>query len=192
MIYGYARVSSKGQMLYGTSLDDQEAVLIDNGAVEVFKDAYTGTKMSRPEFNKLLAKIQPGDTLMVVKLDRIARSATEGCELIKDMLNKGITVHVLNMGVIDNTPTGRLILGIMFSFAEFERDMIFERTQEGKNVKRNSDPNYKEGRKEKAYDEKRFEEFYNSVKKGEISVTVACKELDITRAKWYRIVEKVG
>ncbi len=67
--------------------------------------------------------------MVVTKLDRIARSATQGIELIQSLLDQGTTVHVLNMGLMDNTPTGKLIRNVMLAFAEFERDMIVERTQ---------------------------------------------------------------
>ncbi len=62
----------------------------------------------------------------------IARNATQGIELIQSLLNKVITVHVLNMGLMDNTPIDKLIRSVMLTFAEFERDMIVERTQESK------------------------------------------------------------
>lgn len=155
MIYGYARVSTKTQAKDGNSLEVQEDVLRDAGASEIYKDAFTGTVIERPQFDKLMAKIEDGDTLMVTKLDRIARSASEGSKLIQEMLDKGICVHVLNMGKMDNTPTGKLICQIMFAFAEFERDMIVERTQEGRAIARKH-PNYHEGRPRK-YTNKQLE-----------------------------------
>jgi len=82
---------------------------------------------------------------MFTKLDRIARTATSSFETVKELLDRNIAVHVLNMGLVDNTPTGRLILQIMLSFAEFEREMIKERTAAGKAIARQK-PGYKEGR----------------------------------------------
>lgn len=155
MIYGYARVSTKTQAKDGNSLEVQEDVLRDAGASEIYKDAFTGTVIERPQFDKLMAKIEDGDTLMVTKLDRIARSASEGSKLVQEMLDKGICVHVLNMGKMDNTPTGKLICQIMFAFAEFERNMIVERTQEGRAIARKH-PNYHEGRPRK-YTNKQLE-----------------------------------
>ena len=142
MIYGYARVSTKTQAKDGNSLEAQENAL---RAAEVYADAFTGTKTCRPELDKLLAVMCPGDTLKVTKLDRIARSATQDIELIQSLLDKGITVHVLNMGMMDNTPTGKLVRNVMLAFAEFERDMIVERTGEGKAIARQN-PGFKEGR----------------------------------------------
>lgn len=145
MIYGYARVSTKGQAHDGNSLESQEQQLRDNGAIEIYKDSFTGTKTDRPEFNKLLEKLESGDTLIVTKLDRFARSMTQGSELVNELIEKGIKVNILNIGVMDNTPSSKLIRNIFFSFAEFERDMIVERTQEGKAVARTQD-GFKEGR----------------------------------------------
>lgn len=145
MIYGYCRVSTKGQAKDGNSLEAQTAAVTAAGAEFVFCDAFTGTKTKRPELDKLLSKITSGDKLIVTKLDRVARSASQGAELIQSLLDKGITIHILNMGVLDNTPTGKLIRTILLAFAEFERDMIVERTQEGKAIAKEK-PDFKEGR----------------------------------------------
>lgn len=145
MVYGYCRVSTQGQAKDGNSLEAQEKLLQKNGAQKIYSDAFTGTKAHRPELDKLLDKLQPGDKLVITKLDRIARSASQGIELIQALLDNGITVHVLNMGLMDNTPTGKLIRNIMLAFAEFERDMIIERTQEGKAIAKKQ-PDFREGR----------------------------------------------
>lgn len=148
MIYGYARVSTRGQAKDGNSLEAQENALRSAGATIIYADAFTGTKTHRPELDKLMAIMQSGDTMVVTKLDRIARSATQGIELIQMLLDRGIIVHVLNMGLMDNTPTGKLIRNIMLAFAEFERDMIVERTQEGKVIAKQN-PDFREGRPKK-------------------------------------------
>ena len=107
MIYGYARVSTTGQEQNGNSLADQEKKLEDAGAQVVYADAFTGKTMQRPEFSKLLAALQGGDTLICTKLDRFARTATEGAQIVQELLQKGVTVHILNMGVVDDSPIGR-------------------------------------------------------------------------------------
>ena len=145
MNYGYARVSTAGQAKDGNSLEVQEKALKENGAEIIYSDAFTGTKAHRPELDKLLAKLESGDKLIITKLDRIARSAAQGIELIQFLLDKGIVVHVLNMGIMDNTPAGKLIRNVMLAFAEFERDMIVERTQEGKEIAKKN-PDFREGR----------------------------------------------
>lgn len=148
MVYGYARVSTKGQAKDGNSLEEQKTELREAGAEIIFSDAFTGTKAHRPELDKLLSQIQEGDKLIVTKLDRIARSVTQGIELVNSLIEKGVTVHILNMGIMDNTPQGKLMRTIMLAFAEFERDMIIERTQEGKEIAKQK-PDYKEGRPKK-------------------------------------------
>lgn len=132
MIYGYARVSTRTQAKDGNSLESQEKQLREAGATKIYTDSYTGKVTDRPELNKLVNELKDGDKLVVCKLDRLARSVNEGSELIKKLQDKGISVNVLNMGVMDSTPTGKLITNIMLSFAEFERDMIVERTMEGR------------------------------------------------------------
>lgn len=148
MVYGYARVSTKLQETDGNSLEAQEEQLRVAGAVEIYRDTFTGTKAERPELERLKRKLVAGDKVIVTKLDRLARSTEDGLSLIKGWTEQGISIHVLNMGLIDHTPTGKLILTVMLAFAEFERDMIIERTQEGRVLARR-DPNYKEGRKKK-------------------------------------------
>lgn len=151
MIYGYARVSTKSQAHEGNSLESQEELLKENGAEQIYKDSFTGTKTDRPEFNKLLQQLKKGDTLMVCKLDRFARSMTQGSELVNSLLEKGIKVNILNIGIMDNTPASKLIRNIFFSFAEFERDMIVERTQEGKAIAKQKE-GFTEGRPKKYTD----------------------------------------
>ena len=124
---GYARVSSRGQQRDGNSLEAQEAKLLEAGAEVVVSEAFTGTTMNRPEFTKVIDSLEPGDTLLVCKLDRFARTASEGSKLVKELMARGVRVHILNMGLIEDSSTGKLILNILLSFAEFERDMIVER-----------------------------------------------------------------
>ena len=192
MIYGYARVSTLGQARDGNSLDDQVRRLRDAGCEEIYSDSFTGTKMDRPEFTKLLGLLRPGDRLVVVKLDRFARTAAGGIECIRELLDRGVSVHILNMGLIDNTPTGKLMVTMLFAFAEFERDMIVERTMTGKAVARANNPEYREGRKEKAVDEKVFSELVAKNKKGEIGVSECCRILGISRGTWYNRVKEMA
>ena len=145
MIFGYARVSTKGQQDKGNSLEDQQQRLRESGAQKIVIEQYTGTTTHRPKFDALLQNLKAGDTLKVTKLDRFARTAADGSSLIKKLLDRGVSVHILNMGLIDDTSTGRLIVNILLSFAEFERDMIVERTQSGKEIARTKE-GYREGR----------------------------------------------
>lgn len=145
MVYGYARVSTKGQAKDGNSLEAQEKALLEAGATKIYADSFTGTKTDRPEFDKLLMQMKEGDTLVVTKLDRFARSMTQGSELVSELIDRGIKVYILNIGIMDNTPASKLIRNVFFAFAEFERDMIVERTQEGKAIAKQKD-DFREGR----------------------------------------------
>lgn len=149
--YGYARVSTVNQ-----DLNAQLQALENEGCAEIYSEKFTGTKSDRPKFKELLSVLEKGDTLVITKLDRFARSTGDAIETIKDLFKRGIKVHVLNMGLVEDTPTGRLIFNIMSSFAEFERDMIVERTQEGKAIARQRE-DFREGRP-KTYGKARIEE----------------------------------
>ena len=148
MIYGYARVSTMGQAHDGNSLDAQVKALQEAGAEKIFSDVFSGRTTKRPELDKLLRVIQANDTLIITRLDRIARSLIQGVQLLENLSNRRIIVEVLNLGTIDNSPTGKLIRNIMLSFSEFEHDMIIQRTQEGKAIARQN-PNFRDGRPKK-------------------------------------------
>ena len=139
MIYGYARVSTNSQVRDGNSLDVQIHDLSAAGAEEIFSDTFTGSKNSRPQLNQLLKIIQTGDTIIVTRPREV---------YIEDLTAKGVIIYVLNMGIIDSSPTGKLIRNIMLAFSEFERDIIIQRTQEGKAVARQN-PNFRDGRPKK-------------------------------------------
>ncbi len=190
MIYGYARVSTKGQAKDGNSLEAQEKQLRENGATTIFYESFTGTKKHRPELDKLMPTLKEGDTLVVTKLDRIARSTVHGINIIEELLNKGVTIHILNMGKFDNSPAGKLMRTIFFAFAEFERDMIVERTNEGKDICRENNPEWREGRKTVEIPD--FEKFLEKTKKGEMTVKECCNHLKISRSTWYNRVAEVG
>lgn len=143
MKYGYARVSTVHQDLEG-----QIQQLKKEGCEKIYQDKFTGTKKERPSFQELLQVLKKGDTLVVTKLDRFARSTVDGINTIRELFERGVKVHVLNMGLVEDTPTGRLIFNVMSAFAEFERDMIVERTQEGKAIAKQRD-DFREGRPKK-------------------------------------------
>ena len=148
MIYGYARVSTAGQLRDGNSLEEQIAALKHYGCQEIISESFTGKTMQRPEFQVLLERLEVGDTLVVTKLDRFARTAIDGVETVRMLFDRGVRVHILNMGLVENTLTGNLILTVMLAFAEYERGMIVERTQTGKAIARQR-PDYREGRPKK-------------------------------------------
>ena len=188
--YGYGRVSTKGQEANGNSLDDQKRQLEEAGCDEIILEAYTGTKMERPKFTALVDKLEAGDTLIVCKLDRFARTAREGLEVVEDLMERGVKVHILNMGLIEDTPMGRVILTVMLAFAQFERDSIVERTSAGKALAREKE-DYREGRP-RVEVPANFLDYLAKNEAGEISIAAACKEMGVARAHWYRWKEAMA
>lgn len=146
MIFGYARVSTKTQARDGNSLDAQQAALTAAGAEKIYTDTFTGTKMDRPEWDRLRAQLRRGDVLIVTRLDRLARSVSQASGMITEMIDEGVTINVLNLGILSNDSVNTLLRNVLLSFAQFERDMIVQRTQEGKAVARATDPDFREGR----------------------------------------------
>ncbi|WP_312188111.1 recombinase family protein [Enterococcus sp.] len=141
--YGYARISTTSQ-----STKEQIQQLLENDVKKknIFSEKFTGTKRDRPKFNQLLAGLKPGDEIVVTKLDRFARNTREALEIIEPLLDETVTIKVLNLGTIENTLMGKMIVRILRSIAEMERAMIVERTQEGKIFAKKNNPNFKEGR----------------------------------------------
>jgi DNA invertase Pin-like site-specific DNA recombinase len=189
IIIGYARVSTSGQAKKGNSLEDQEKILRQNGCIEIFKESYSGFKMNRPEFKKAIEKLKDGDTLVVTKLDRFARTAGEAIILIRSLVDKGIKVNILNMGLVDiKTSFGRLMLTILSGFAEFERDMIIERTQAGKEIAKQK-PGFTEGRP-KEYTQSQLNWAVSMLK--ENSYTQTAKLTGMSKSTLIREMKKQG
>lgn len=184
-VYGYCRVSSRGQAAYGNGLEVQRNAVAEAGAQRIYEDVFTGTTMDRPQWDTLVAEVKPGDTIVVTKLDRIARTAPEGIETVRSLVDAGVSVRILNMGLIENTSVGRLMLTVMFGMAEFERDLIVERMAEGKAAARERE-GYKEGRPKLVVDESKFTEVCMKVESGEISARAGAKELGISERTFRR------
>lgn len=142
-VYGYARVSTQEQ-----SLNDQIDQLVKAGVEpkNVYSEKFTGTTAKRPAFAKLKEVLKGGDTLIVAKLDRLGRKTSDIIAFLDQCSKRNITVNVLNMGRLDNTPGGKLMRNVISAFAEYERDMIVSRTREGKEYAKKHNPNFKEGR----------------------------------------------
>ncbi|WP_442781453.1 recombinase family protein [Clostridium sp. CF011] len=85
---------------------------------EIRVEQYTGTTIDRPIFNKLIEDLKQGDTLVVTKLDRLARNTVEGISIVQELFNKGISVHVINGGLLENTSMGKFFLTTLLSVAE--------------------------------------------------------------------------
>lgn len=145
MIVGYARVSTNEQ-----ELNTQIEKLKQAGATKIFKEKFTGTKTAgRIELEKLISMLREEDTVVITKIDRLARSIADLRNLIHEINEKGATVQFLDNNLTFksnvNDPMSTLMLNMLGSFAEFERDLIVSRTQEGKAYAKANNPNYKEG-----------------------------------------------
>jgi DNA invertase Pin-like site-specific DNA recombinase len=134
MVYGYARVSTKEQKNgYGLDVQKKEILAKYPHAI-IYEESYTGTQLKRPVFTQVLNLLKDGDMLVVSKVDRFARNTVEGISTMQELLDKGVSVHILNMGLIEDSPMGRFLLTMMLAVAEFERNLIVERTQAGKKL----------------------------------------------------------
>lgn len=144
MIYGYARVSTLNQSLANQINSLTELGIEQN---DIFTDKFTGTKTNRPGFKQLLSHLRPNDTLVVTKLDRLARNTREALNIIDDLQANKVIINILNLGIIDNSSIGKFTTTVLLAVAEMERDMIVERTQSGKEYAKKHNSNYKDGRR---------------------------------------------
>lgn len=130
MIYGYARVSSTGQ-----NIELQIDALTTYGCEKIFKEKISGRKKeNREQFKRLMETVKEGDTIVVTKLDRMARNTRDALETIESLRERGVALVILNMGgqVVDtSTPVGKMMVTMLAAIAEFEADMIRERQMEG-------------------------------------------------------------
>lgn len=123
---GYSRVSTTDQ-----NPESQNDSLVLAGAERIFSDVFTGTKSSRPEFDKALEYLRSGDTLVVTRLDRLGRSAKDLLSISEQLRERNIGLKVLEQNIDTNSPEGRLFFTIISAFAEFEHSLIVSRTKDG-------------------------------------------------------------
>lgn len=126
MKYGYARVSTKDQVL-----NLQIDALKTAGCHKIFYEVAKGARADRPEWLKLLEEIQKGDTLIVWKLDRMGRSLHHLIKVVNDLIAKGVDIISIQDPLNTTSAQGRLIFNMFASLAEFEKDLIRERTMAG-------------------------------------------------------------
>lgn len=192
MKYGYARVSSTSQ-----DLSVQIKQLEENNCDYIFKEKISGrNRDNRPEFNKLLETVKEGDTLVVTKLDRFARSTKDALNTIEYLNEKGVGLIVLNMGgdkIDTTTPIGKLLVTVLSGIAEFEADMIKERQMEGialakqRGVYKGRPKKYTENHKGLQYALKLFRER----DKNKMTVNDICEITKISRATLYRANKEI-
>jgi len=178
-IIGYARVSTKDQ-----NLDTQLKQLTDAGVNKIFQEKASGVKEDRPELKTMLDYVREGDTVVVCKLDRIARSTRHLLSIVDYLQNKDVAFKVLNINLDTSTPTGKLMLTMLGAISTFEREMMLERQMEGiQEAKRNG--KYK-GRKPTARE--KSSEVLRMLDEGKSKNDIA-RELGIGIASVYRIVK---
>ena len=130
-IFGYARVSTEQQ-----NLDRQLDMLQKYGVDFIYNEKMTGTKRNRPELEKLLERLTEGDTVVVESLARLGRSTKDLIWLMETFNSKGVNLISLKESIDTTTSTGKLLFTLMSAIAQFERDVIADRTREGLNSAR--------------------------------------------------------
>jgi len=183
-LIGYARVSTQDQDL-NLQLDALEKAGCQKH--EIFVDKISGSKAERPGLEKCLAVIQPGDTLLVWRLDRLGRSMVHLISLIEDLRTKQIGFKSICDGAIDTTTaSGELIFNIFSSLAQFERRLIQERTKAGLDAARAR--GRQGGRKKVEVTNPKVMMAKNMHKDHGMSIENICKTLKISRASFYRYI----
>jgi len=178
MLIGYARVSTTDQRL-----DLQKDALSAAGCEQIFTDTASGAKTQRPGLTKALQYCRPVDTLVVWKLDRLGRSLPHLVETVRDLINRGIGFKSLQENIDTTTSAGKLIFHIFASLAEFERDIIRERTEAGLSAAR---ARGRKGGRPKGVDEKKMKAALSLKKDPERSVKEICEIVGISRNTYYK------
>ena len=180
MRIGYARVSTKDQ-----SFDLQVDALQKAECEEVFREVASGAKTERPVLDDLLSRLRAGDVLVIWKLDRLGRSLKHLVTLATELMERKIGLISLNDPIDTTTPQGRLVFNIFASLAEFERDLIRERTQAGLKAAR---ARGRKGGRPRGLSKKAeakalaAETLY---REGKLSVQAICDQLDISKPTLY-------
>jgi DNA invertase Pin-like site-specific DNA recombinase len=181
MKFGYARVSRNDQ-----SLEIQVQKLQAVGCDEILMEKISGAKDDRKELTRLLDKLRPGDTVCVVRLDRLGRRMSKLIELINDFKEKGINFISLENHIDTTTPIGMVLFSMCAAFSEMERELIRER------VKAGIDAAHKKGRKggrPKALTPDKLETLKSLIEADNFSVKKICELVGITRSVYYRALK---
>lgn len=180
MRIGYARVSTKDQ-----NLDLQADALREAECEEVFTEVASGAKTARPVLDEVLARLRVGDVLVIWKLDRLGRSLKHLVTLATELMEREIGLISLNDPIDTTTPQGRLVFNIFASLAEFERDLIRERTQAGLEAAR---ARGRTGGRPRGLSKKAKQKAMAAetlYREGELSVQEVCDQLGISKPTLY-------
>lgn len=181
MIRGYARVSTKDQ-----DLGRQVADLKKYGCEKIYQEKLSGKLKSRPELDLMLSELGPGDVVVIHKLDRLGRSLQHLLSLVNGFKERGVDFISLNDNFNTTTSQGKLIFNIMGSIAEFERDLISDRTISG--LKYLKDMGVKLGRPDKSKDAI-IRGMVSDLSREGMSVINIAKKCDISRPVVYKILK---
>ncbi|PWK22364.1 DNA invertase Pin-like site-specific DNA recombinase [Arcicella aurantiaca] len=181
MKIGYARVSTKDQVL-----DLQIDALKKEGCMLIFKETASGAKADRPELHKLMSHLRKDDVVVVYKLDRLGRSLKHLLEIVAELEMKNVGLKSINDAIDTNTPQGRLFFNISASFAEFERDLIRERTKSGLEAARarGRKGGRRQGMTKEAEQKSILAETY--YKEGKMGVNQIAKEIGVSKMTLYK------
>lgn len=182
MKVGYARTSTADQV---AGFEAQIAELKEYGVTQLFKEQVSSVG-ERIAFIRAMDYVRAGDTLIVTKLDRLARSVADTIAIVDELDKKGVGLVILNMQLDTSTPTGRLVIQVLASIAEFERNIMLERQREG--IAKAKREGRMTGRPKKDYDGAQFDELaaFAEDELNSITVTAVCKVFGISRSTYYR------
>ena len=180
MLIGYARVSTDEQ-----NLDLQLSALKQADCEQIYTDKVSGTKANRPGLTEALSHLRQGDTLVVWRLDRLGRSLRHLIDTVTDLQDRGIGFKSLQESIDTTTSGGKLVFHIFGALAEFEREIIRERTKAGLTAARSRG---KTGGRPKALTEKQVRILHQLAADKDRSVNEICKTLGISRKTFYRYV----
>ena len=183
MLVGYARVSTTDQ-----NLRMQEDALKAAGCEELYSDIASGAKAERPGLNNALSYLRKGDTLVVWKLDRLGRSLGNLIQIVKDLSKREIGFKCLQENIDTTTSGGQLIFHIFGALAQFERELIKERTQAGLKAAR---VRGRLGGRPTLLNKQQVKKLKDHYEKGDLSVNEICKLFNITKPTLYRYLRSI-
>jgi DNA invertase Pin-like site-specific DNA recombinase len=179
---GYGRVSTEHQ-----SEAQQRAQLEAAGCSEILTETISSGRKDRPRLTQVLDQLQPGDTLVICKLDRLARSLQELLAIAADLEARGIHLQVLDQAIDTTTPTGRLLFQLLGAVGEFERQLAIERTRASVEHRRSTGGNL--GGRPKSYSPEQHRLGHRLKAEGE-SVSGVARALGISRAAAGRLLQE--
>lgn len=182
MLIGYARVSTHDQHLYL-----QEDALREMGCEKIFVDEVSGTVASRPGLDKLKEQLRSGDTLIVWRLDRLGRSIRDLIDWVTTLENEGVGFKSLQESIDTTTSNGKLVFHLFAALAEFERNLISERTRAGLDAAR---ARGKKGGRPKSLDDEKHQLLIELYEQKKTPIKTLCEMMGISKPTLYAYVKK--